>query len=149
MAICMGGLCHSARPARSSKTIPTTSRMSRIPTPGQPGANVENNRRKEARSYTYECKNPATTVERPKRVRCSLFRVKREQGSGRSGELELDDSALQADHRGVGAVVGPQFGKDVLDPALDGFFGNRELVCNLLVRISCSDQAQDANLTRS
>ncbi len=41
------------------------------------------------------------------------------------GKLKLDDSALQTDHRGVGSVVGAQFGEDVPDLALDGFFADR------------------------
>src|ERR1700688_3462727 len=42
-------------------------------------------------------------------------------------KLKLNDSALHADHRGVGSVVGAQFGEDVPDLTLDSFFADREL----------------------
>ena len=35
----------------------------------------------------------------------------------------------------MGSVVSAQFGEDILDPAFDGFFGDRELICNLFVGI--------------
>jgi hypothetical protein len=39
--------------------------------------------------------------------------------------LQLDDSALERDHRCVGTVIGVQFGEDVTDLALDCFFADR------------------------
>jgi len=60
-------------------------------------------------------------------------------------ELKLDDSALQTDHRGVGSVVGAQFGEDVSDLALDGFFADRELRGNLFVSIPFGNQTQDTD----
>ena len=53
-----------------------------------------------------------------------------------SSELKFDNSALQTYHRGVGSVVGAQFGEDVSNPALDRFFGDRQLIRDLLIRIS-------------
>ena len=57
--------------------------------------------------------------------------------------LNLDDSALQTDHRGVGTVVGAQFGEDVPDLALDRFFADRKLRGNLFIGIPFRNQAQD------
>lgn len=37
--------------------------------------------------------------------------------------LEIDDAALDADHRGVGAVVRGELRQYTSDPALDGLFG--------------------------
>ena len=62
--------------------------------------------------------------------------------------LNLDDSALQTDHRGVGPVVGTQFGEDVPDLALDCLFADRELRGNLFVGIPFRDQPQDADFRR-
>jgi hypothetical protein len=38
-------------------------------------------------------------------------------------DLEVDDAALDADHRGVGAVVSAELRQYTSDPALDGLFG--------------------------
>ena len=65
-----------------------------------------------------------------------------------SSELKFDNSALQTYHRGVGSVVGTQFGEDVSDLALDGFFADRKLHCNLFVGIPLGNQAQDAHFCR-
>ena len=62
-----------------------------------------------------------------------------------SSELKFDDSALQSYHRGVGSVVGAQFGEDVSDLALDSFFAQRKLRGNLFVGISARNQPQDLN----
>jgi hypothetical protein len=45
-------------------------------------------------------------------------------------------------HGGMGSVVGAQFGEDVPDLALDGFFADRELRCNLFVCIAFGNQTQ-------
>src|SRR6202045_5442214 len=63
-------------------------------------------------------------------------------------ELKLDDSALQTDHRGVSSVVGAQFGEDVSDLALDGFFTDGELRGNLFVGLPFANQTQDAHFSR-
>src|ERR1700735_98990 len=63
-----------------------------------------------------------------------------------SSELRFDDSALQPDHRGVGSVVGAQFGEDVPDLALDGLFADRELIRNFLVCMAGCNQIKDAYL---
>ena len=65
-----------------------------------------------------------------------------------SGELRFDDSALQPDHRGVGSVVGAQFGEDVPDLTLDGLFADRELSRNYLVGIARGNQIKDADFRR-
>src|SRR5271165_5548697 len=57
--------------------------------------------------------------------------------------LQFDDSSLHADHRGVRSVVCAQFREDGLDSALDGFLRDRELIRDLLVRITSGDQASD------
>src|SRR5271165_1426270 len=62
--------------------------------------------------------------------------------------LQFDDSSLHADHRGVRSVVCAQFRKDGLDSALDGFLRDRELIRDLLVRITSGDQSQHGNLCR-
>src|SRR5580765_1101341 len=63
--------------------------------------------------------------------------------------LNLDDSALQTDRRGVGTVVGAQFGEDVPDLTLDRFFADRKLRRNLFIGISFRNQAQDTHFCRS
>ncbi len=56
--------------------------------------------------------------------------------SGGLQVLQRDDSALQPDRDGVGAIVGGKLGKDVLDVPLDGFLRNRQPRGDRLVRIS-------------
>jgi len=65
-----------------------------------------------------------------------------------SSELKFDDSALQTYHRGVGSVVGTQFGEDVSDLAFDGFFTDRKMRGNLFIGIPFGNQAQDAHFCR-
>ena len=89
----------------------------------------------------------------PKRVAPSLFRVLKPAALARHGqaggvELEVDDSTLHTDHRGVGSVVGAQLRKDVLDSALDGLLADRELIGNLLVGIAGGNQPQDVDFPR-
>jgi hypothetical protein len=38
-------------------------------------------------------------------------------------DLEVDDAALDSDHRGVGPVVSAELGQYTSDPALDGLLG--------------------------
>ena len=64
-----------------------------------------------------------------------------------SSELKFDNSALQTYHRGVGSVVGTQFGEDVSDLTLDGFLADRELRGNRFVGISLGNQTQDADFS--
>ena len=71
----------------------------------------------------------------------SLFR-------GVAASLYFDNSALQSDGDGVGPVIGVQFGEDVLDVALHGFFGERQLRGDLLVRIPAGDQSQYVDFSR-
>ena len=94
--------------------------------PGQPRANVENNRRKGSLGYRL---GNSRCDGNPKESRAVTL----------SSDLRFNNAALYADHGSVGAVVGAQLGEDVLDSALNGFFGNRELIGNLLVGISGGD----------
>jgi hypothetical protein len=54
------------------------------------------------------------------------FRGKPQKGIRRQlfRELEIDDSALQADHGSMSSVISPKFGEDAPNSALHGFFGN-------------------------
>ena len=44
-----------------------------------------------------------------------------------------------------GPVIGAQFRQDVLDSALDGFFGNGKLIRNLFVGTPSRNQPQDSD----
>jgi hypothetical protein len=70
--------------------------------------------------------------QNPKRVRKTTL----------LGELQLDDSALQRDHRGVGAVVGAKFGEDIPDLALDRFFADGKVRGYFFVCIPFRNQPQ-------
>ena len=76
---------------------PATRRMSRRPAPGQPGAKVEYRRRNYApdNQSGYRIEESAESLERGAG---KLFRVS-----------WLDDSALYANHGGVGSVICAQF----------------------------------------
>jgi hypothetical protein len=50
--------------------------------------------------------------------------------------LQLDDSPFQSDSDSVGPVIGSQFGENVLDMALDGYFSQRQLRPDFLVGIT-------------
>src|SRR6266403_3279371 len=62
--------------------------------------------------------------------------------------LTCDASALQTYQRGVGSVVGAQFGEDVSDLAFDGFFTDRKMRGNLFIGIPFGTQAQAAHFCR-
>ena len=62
--------------------------------------------------------------------------------------LQFDDPSLHANHGGLGAIIGVQLRKDGFDPALNGFFRNRELICDLLVGIACGNQSQHSDFRR-
>src|SRR3984885_1633436 len=93
--------------ARQLKAIPSTKRSRRGPTPGQPWANVENRRRKSQFSFIALsslgncelCGNPKESV-----VSTLLGVVLGEASTGAG--LCFDDAAFQADHGGVGPVMG-------------------------------------------
>ena len=51
----IGGSPHNRRPARTTSTEPTTTRISSKPAPGQPPANVEYKRRTRTLSHELEC----------------------------------------------------------------------------------------------
>jgi hypothetical protein len=112
--------------------------------PGQPPANVEYNRRKDAPFHNTLLVSAVLKSNRsPKRVKSSLFRALglTQEGTWR-GKLKFDDPPLQADHGRLGSVAGAQFGKDVLDSSLYGFFSDRELIGNLLIGIAGRDQPE-------
>jgi hypothetical protein len=77
--------------------------------PGQPPGNVEDNRRK--KRTLLEVTRFPVCLKAQKECEEQLFLG-----------LDLDNSALQPDHRGVGSVVSAQFGQDTSDSALHGFF---------------------------
>ena len=57
-------------------------------------------------------------------IRKSLLELGRARRPVRfRGDSEVDDAALDADHRGVGAVVSTELRQYTSDPALDGLFG--------------------------
>ena len=58
------------------------------------------------------------------------------------GRLEVDDSAFQADGDGMRPIVRGQFGKDVLDVAFDGFFGDRELTGDHFVGVPTRNEPE-------
>jgi hypothetical protein len=63
---------------------------------------------------------------------------------GFDGErLQVDDPAFQTNGDGMRPIVGGQLGEDVLDVALDGFFGDGELGGDHLVGIPGRDEAED------
>jgi hypothetical protein len=126
MITCIGWASHSLVTPRSINAIPTTRRIRRRPTPGHPRAKVENNRRK------------GSLVYRLGKSRCG-GKPKESRAVTLSSDLGFNNAAPYADHGSVGAVVGAQFGEDVLDSALDGFFGDRELIGNLFIGISGGD----------
>src|SRR5271165_6024987 len=64
------------------------------------------------------------------------------------GELQLDNSSLYADRCGVGSIVSTQLGKDGFNSTLDSFFGDRELVGDLLISIASCDQAKNIDFCR-
>lgn len=105
-------------------------RWTRRPAPGQPSANVEKSLCKEASFYKFvKDARSATGVKLPKGSPIlSLL-----------GDLQLYNSALEADRNGVGPVTSPKFGEYVRDVALHAAFADRELVCDLFVRLAGRD----------
>jgi hypothetical protein len=61
--------------------------------------------------------------------------------------LELDDSALQADHDGVSAVLRAEFGEDVSDLTFDRGLADGEALGNFLVCPAFGDEGQDPDFT--
>ena len=110
----MGRPFHSTATPRSINAIPVTRRKRRRPAPGQPWANVENNRRKINSCLALFRLGNLDAIRSPKKSRRVTL----------SSELEFDDPAFHPDHGGVGAVVGAQFGEDILYSTLDSFFGD-------------------------
>jgi hypothetical protein len=56
-------------------------------------------------------------------------------------EPDLDYSALQTYHRGMGSIFGAQLGENIFDSALYGLFSDRELCSNLFVGIPRCDRS--------
>ncbi len=80
-----GGSLHSVMPARTTSAEPATTRIRSNPVPGQPPANVEYRRRKDAPfRTTLPVSAFSKCVGSPQRVRSSLFRV---LGFGRGRDL--------------------------------------------------------------
>src|SRR5262249_816635 len=129
------------RPAmpRNTSTPPATSRMTSSPIPGNPVANVENSRRKGTLCDVNGCpisgRAPEEWCRPPRRVVPSPL----------SSRLQLDDAALDPDHRRVRPIRGSELGQDVLDAAFHGVFRDLELVGDLLVRVPRGDQLQDVD----
>jgi len=138
-----GGSLISVKLALTASAEPATARIRSNPVPGQPPANVEYRRRTDApfRTTLLSCAVLKST-ETPKRVKWSLFRVLGFRVWASLMELQLDDPALQPDHGCLSSVVGAQLREDTLHSPLDGFFGDRELIGNLLIRISGGNQPQ-------
>jgi hypothetical protein len=127
MTVVKGGAASTlASPKRISTTAVSSRRIKR-PTPGQPPANVENSR----------CKN------------APFCRVRDMQGNRNtrkcgwriplSGDLQFDNPALQPYRDGMGPVVRAKLGENICDVALDGFLCNGKLAGDLLVRVSARD----------
>src|SRR5215467_6266249 len=106
-------------------------RRNRRPIPGHPLANVEKSLCK--RPPLLCLKHPATSLRHAARPAKPL------NGgcvSHTFGGSKVDNSALQSDCDGVGAVVSAELGKDVGDVTLDRRFPDGKLVSNLFVGIS-------------
>src|SRR5262245_33413788 len=108
----------SATPSPGARTIATpcamnrpaaTRRINSSASPGPPCGNVENKRR----NLTLQNRVMAGRL-RPKPRKSATPTL-----SGPGLWSGFDDAALDADHRGVGAVVGSKFRENVLDPTLD------------------------------
>src|SRR5208283_6059739 len=70
-------------------------------------------------------------------------------GTERHGaRLELDDPALESDHRGMRAVLGAQLRQDISHLTLYGLLAQREGPGDLFIRVALRDQPQDAYLCR-
>jgi hypothetical protein len=81
-----GGSLRSVKPARTTNAEPATTRIRSNPVPGQPPANVEYRRRKDAPFRTTLLFSAVLKSHRsPKRVKSSLFRV---WGFGPASDLE-------------------------------------------------------------
>jgi hypothetical protein len=98
-------------------------RKNASPVPGQPSGNVEKSR-----------------CTRGPVLRLTLFTTNRNPkkqiaGTPLSRGLEVDDSTLEADGHSMGPIVGVQFGEDVLDVTLYGFFRNGKPSGDLFVGI--------------
>src|SRR5215472_6165696 len=64
-----------------------------------------------------------------------------------AANLDFYDPPLEADHGGLGPVVGAQLRKDVLDSPLYRFLGNRKLVGDLFVGIAGGNQPQHTDFS--
>ena len=57
-----------------------------------------------------------------------------------SGDLEIDNPALEGDRDSMCSIAGAELGQDVGDAALDGCLGNEQAISNLLVGIPGGNQ---------
>lgn len=96
--------------------MPRQSRSRSRPTPGQLFGKVENRR----------CRiHPNSIVLRSRRGPTPSKGLAGVPLSGDVVQLQIDDSAFETYRNGMGPVVSSQFGKDIPDVALHGFFGER------------------------
>src|SRR6266481_9907771 len=65
-----------------------------------------------------------------------------------SSSLQLDDSASERDHGGLGPVLGTELLQDALDAVLDRLFGDTESARNLFVAAAICDEPQHRKLGR-
>src|SRR5271154_5683642 len=105
--------------------IPANRRISKSPTPGEPYAKLENSRRTTPQGY-------ALTAPRGN--------TQKADSRDTFERSELDDPALEPDHRGVGSVLGAQFGEDVADLAFHRILAGRELRRDLFVGIAVGNK---------
>src|SRR5262245_50640379 len=91
---------------------------------------------------------PSATVARRGRMRPPQKSLSRAPLSRGWRHLEVDDPALQTDGDGMRSIVGRELGEDVLDVALDGFFGDRELSGDHLVRVPAGNEPQHLDFAR-
>src|SRR5271157_3427713 len=80
---------------------------------------------------------------RPESMRCRLARALG------LAVPEFDESALDSDGHGMGAVIGSQLRQDVRDVVLDGFLRNRKLSGDLSISVAGRNQPQHADLARA
>ena len=61
--------------------------------------------------------------------------------------LQFDNSPVQPDRHGMGAIVRPQLREDIRHVPFDGVLGEIELRRDLFIGVAGGDQPQDFNLT--
>ena len=113
------------------RKIPATSRRSRRPLPGQPFGNMEKSR---CNGNLNDRLGDPRRGPNPQKLASPYTSFE---------GLQFDDSAFESDGHRVGSVVRAQFRKDVLDMALNGLLGDRQLICDQFVCVSRGDQSEN------